>query len=264
MKAKKNFAVSAMVGGALVLLWSGAMARGQFLDTVLEGMRKSNESSSRRSDDYQRDDDRDYRRNDDRDYRRNDDRDYRRQRDGDRARPRYERSDDPDAIVRRAYEDILNREPDQEGLRLYRSKIIDENWSEKDVRSALRNSREYKGQTPASADVIIRRAYQDILGREPDQAGLATYRSKLIDEGWSERDVRSDLKNSSERRETRGISTEQAQQMVRRAYQSVLGRDPDSGSSVYVQKILKNHWSEADVAKELKNSPEYRNRRNNK
>jgi TorA maturation chaperone TorD len=165
-------------------------------------------------------------------------------------------------IVRRAYEDVLNREPDKDGLRTYRSRIIDDKWSEQDVRSDLRKSAERAGRTPAAADVIIRRAYQDVLGRDPDASGLATYRSKLINENWSERDVRSALKSSSERRETGGISNEQAQEMVRRAYQSVLGRDPDSsGSSLYVQKIRQNRWSEADVAKELRNSPEYRNKR---
>lgn len=177
---------------------------------------------------------------------------------------RDDRGNDPEAIVRRAYEDVLNREPDEEGMRTYRSKIIDNNWSEKDVRNDLRKSAEYKGATPASAEKIIRRAYQDVLGREPDAAGLATYRDKLVNEGWSERDVRSDLKSSAERRDTGGISEDQARQMVRRAYQSVLGRDPDeAGMATYVQKIRQKRWSEKDIANELRNSQEYR-RKNGK
>lgn len=171
------------------------------------------------------------------------------------------RSSDPDVIVRRAYQDILNREPDAEGLRVYRCHIIDDHWSEQDVRRSLRNSPENAGKTPAWADAVIRRAYQDVLGRDPDPSGLATYREKLLEKNWSERDVRSDLKHSEERRETGGISKEQARQMVRQAYRSVLGRDPDSGSDVYVQKIMQEHWSADDVAKALRNSPEYRQKR---
>ena len=86
---------------------------------------------------------------------------------------------------------------------------------------------------------------------------------KLVNEGWSERDVRSDLQKSPERRMTGGISKEQADQMVRRAYQSVLGRDPDtSGSNLYIQRIMQNRWSENDVANELRKSPEYRQKHN--
>jgi TorA maturation chaperone TorD len=228
------------MAGAMVFSWSGGMARAQYYERGYEDARRSGNThhGDFRSDSQFR---------------------------GSESRLNSRRefgSSDPDAIVRRAYEDVLNREPDKDGLRTYRSRIIDDRWSEQDVRSDLRKSAERAGRTPAAADVIIRRAYQDVLGRDPDSAGLATYRAKLLNENWSERDVRSALKSSSERRETGGISNEQAQEMVRRAYQSVLGREPDSsGSSLYVQKIRQNRWSEADVAKELRNSPEYRNKR---
>ena len=50
------------------------------------------------------------------------------------------RREDPEVIVRRAYQDLLNREPDGAGLRIYRSHIIDDRWSEAQVREAIRNS----------------------------------------------------------------------------------------------------------------------------
>lgn len=227
------------------------LARVQAADSVLDSVIKSMGSSQQdksRNDNY--DSDRDSRYGD---RHQRDDRD-----DGDRHSRRD--GNDPDQIVRRAYEDVLNREPDKEGLRVYRSRIIDDNWSEKDVRNALRKSEEASNQNSESIDNIVRRAYQDVLGRDPDRAGLATYRMKMMNEGWSERDVRSDLKKSSERREKGDVSSEQAQQIVRRAYRSTLGRDADSGSSVYVDKVMRNHWSEEDVAKELRNSAEYRNK----
>jgi hypothetical protein len=172
-----------------------------------------------------------------------------------------------DDIVRRAYQDILGRDPDPDGLRNYRGKIVNDGWSERDVREALRRSDEYAatGGTAvnfrtASADRIIRRAYQDILGREPDPAGLRTYRRNILEEGWDEQDVRQALIRSPERRQKLvGPSAAQASQMVRNAYRSVLGREPDpDGLSHYTAKVLVERWTEDDVVQALRESDEYR------
>lgn len=184
---------------------------------------------------------------------------------------------DPEIIVRRSYQDVLGREPDQEGMRLYRSRVIDDDWSEQEIRDDLRKSPERAKLNGRWVEKVIRRAYEDILNREADVDGLATYRSKMMNDGWDEQDVRSALKKSRENRDRgaarhrvpgveRGerqkgsMAREQAQQMVRRAYREVLGRDPDGGSSVYIDKILYNRWNEGDVAKELRRSPEYKKR----
>jgi TorA maturation chaperone TorD len=170
-------------------------------------------------------------------------------------------------VVRRAYQDILGRDPDPDGLSNYRSKIVEEGWSEWDVRQALRRSDEYAatggsavGFRTASADRIIRRAYQDILGREPDAAGLRNYRRAILEEGWDEHDVRQALIRSPERRQQRtSTSSAQATEMVRRAYRGILGREPDAGGmSHYTAKILLERWTEEDVAQALRDSDEYR------
>jgi hypothetical protein len=170
-----------------------------------------------------------------------------------------------ESIVRRAYQDILGREPDPTGLRTYRSKIVDEGWSEWDVRNALRRSDEYAGGAApnfrtASADRIIRRAYQDILGREPDDRGLNNYRRLILEDGWDEHDVRQSLIRSPERRQKRlAVSEAAAQEMVRRAYRSVLGREPDArGLNHYTSRILYDNYTEEDVARILRDSDEYR------
>jgi len=168
--------------------------------------------------------------------------------------------EDPDRVVRRAYEDILHREPDAQGLRLYRSRMIDDDWTEQEVREALRQSPEHASRSRESADKIIRRAYEDVLGRGPDGNGLASYRSKVMDQGWDEHDVREALKRSPEYRQKSQISRPQAVEIVRRAYLSTLGREPDASSGGYVNRVLKDHWSEQDVARELRNSDEYRNK----
>jgi hypothetical protein len=169
----------------------------------------------------------------------------------------------PSAVVRRAYQDILGRDPDPEGLRTYRSKMIDEGWTEQDVREALRRSPEYAStdRRSASADRIIQRAYRDILHREPDPGGLETYRRHIIENGWDEHDVRQALLKSPEKRQLgQTIGDAQAADIVRGAYLSVLNREPDAnGMRDYKLRVLRDHWSEQDVVRALRNSDEYRN-----
>ena len=107
------------------------------------------------------------------------------------------------------------------------------------------------------ADRIVRRAYDDVLEREPDAAGLRLYRSRIIDDGWTETQVRDALRKSPEYQK---VSTEKAREVVRRAYQNVLKRDPDSGAAGYVNRVLRDRWTQADVERELRKSPEYRGR----
>jgi TorA maturation chaperone TorD len=181
-----------------------------------------------------------------------------------RDRPDYRRHsrhrhEDPDRIIRRAYEDILHREPDDDGLRLYRSRMIDDDWTERDVREALRDSPEYEKRSRESAEKIVRRAYEDVLDREPDARGLASYREKILEDGWDEHDVREALRRSPERRQRSQMTRQEAEEIVRRAYEEVLGREPDAGSTGYVDRVLQDHWKQADVERELRRSDEYRN-----
>lgn len=104
---------------------------------------------------------------------------------------------DYDAVVKRAYEDLLGRPADPEGLRHFRSLMIDQGWTERMVRDHLRNSTEYR---TAGIERIIRRAYQDLLGREPDPSGLASYRRLMLERNWSEQELRDALRQSAEYR----------------------------------------------------------------
>jgi len=113
------------------------------------------------------------------------------------------------------------------------------------------------GQNP---ERIVRRAYQDLLQREPDEAGMRLYRSRIIDDGWTEQQVREALRKSPEYRELTTMTRPKAQEIVRRAYLSVLNREPDAGSRGYVDRVFKDKWTQADVERELRKSPEYRQR----
>jgi hypothetical protein len=170
-----------------------------------------------------------------------------------------------EAAVRSAYQDVLGREPDASGLSSYVDKMLRQGWTEQDVREALRRSDEYASQDrrTASADRIIRRAYQDVLHRDPDPEGLANYRREVLENGWEYQDLRRALMRSEERRANRrGIRESDAQAMVTRAYRSVLGREPDpDGLRAYTDRVIVDGWREADVVRALRDSDEYRNRR---
>jgi hypothetical protein len=114
-----------------------------------------------------------------------------------------------------------------------------------------------RGQNP---DAIVRRAYQDVLNRDPDPDGLREYRSRIIDDGWTEQQVRDALRNSPEYREQRTMNPARAQQIVRQAYLNVLNREPDPAASPYVNRVLREGWTQQDVERELRRSPEYRER----
>jgi Peptidase inhibitor family I36/Domain of unknown function (DUF4214) len=146
------------------------------------------------------------------------------------------------------------------------------NWNDRISSVQVRGtSYGYRGglndRSSRSASRIVRRAYQDVLGRAPDAEGLQYYRGRVIDEGWSEAQVRADLRRSEEYK-TRasddtglaGTSRASAQSIVRRAYLSVLKREPDPASEGYIERVLRDGWSQADVERDLRRSAEYRNR----
>ena len=103
------------------------------------------------------------------------------------------------------------------------------------------------------AERIVTRAYQDILGRSPDSDGMRVYRSHIIDDGWSESRVREELRQSREYREKNEMTLPKAQEIVRRAYLNVFKREPDyPGANGYVNRVMKDHWTQADLEQELR------------
>jgi hypothetical protein len=127
-----------------------------------------------------------------------------------------------------------------------------------DVRGRSDDRRVRGGEDP---DRIVRRAYQDVLGRDPDQGGLRQYRSRIVDDGWTEAQVRESLRNSPEYREKITMTRAKAEQIVRNAYLAVLKREPDAaGSQGYINSVMRDNWSQQDVERELRKSPEFRGR----
>jgi hypothetical protein len=170
------------------------------------------------------------------------------------ARPRL----DPrtaDLIVQRAYREVLDRGPDPEGARLYRQRLMQEGWSERQVIEHLQRSSEARA---VNADAAIAKAYREVLGREPDANGLAHYRAKWR-EGWTQGQIRADLQRSKESR------TVNVQAVITRVYREVLGRDPDpAGYATYERLMRERGYTERDIRSALMNSDEYRQRRGRK
>jgi hypothetical protein len=128
-----------------------------------------------------------------------------------------------------------------------------------DVQPERRDDRRISGD---EADDIIRRAYQDVLYRDPDEGGLRQYRSRIIDNAWTEEQVRDSLRNSPEYRERTTMTRAKAEDIVRHAYLNVLKREPDAaGSQGFINNVMRDNWSQDDVERELRKSDEYRNRR---
>lgn len=129
------------------------------------------------------------------------------------------------------------------------------------------DDRGYRG-SDGNADRMVRRAYRDVLGSTPDSEAMRYYRGRIVDDGWSEAQVRQDLRRSEgsllsdpqDRYRTNDTVRGRAEDVVRNAYRAVLGREPDPGSEGYVDRVMHDGWSQADVERELRRSAEYRNR----
>jgi hypothetical protein len=157
-----------------------------------------------------------------------------------------------DQLIQRAYRDVLNRAADPEGLRHYRQKLLYAGWSERDVIRDLQRSREARA---VNADEAIHRAYQEVLGREPDAKGLAHYRAKWRD-GWTQGQIRDDLRRSAEGRNNAIHAA------IVRAYRDLLGREPDpAGFATYERLMRERGYSELDVRRAIMAGDEYRQRK---
>ena len=108
------------------------------------------------------------------------------------------RTQNIEELITRAYRDNLGRAPDPEGFRNYRRLMLDHGWSIGQVRADIARSGERR---EVNARLIITRAYQDLLHREPDPEGYAVYEARIRREGWSERQVRDAIARSPEYRE---------------------------------------------------------------
>lgn len=166
--------------------------------------------------------------------------------------PRYDRRT-AENIVQRAYRDILGRNADADGLRSYREKLTDQNWSEDDVRNHLRRSNEFHAINP---DEVITKAFREVLKRDPDPEGLRHYHDLLVNHGWTIPQLRAELLRSDE------WNDKNIRAVITKAYRDILGRDPDpDGLATYQKAVRDKAWNEQQIRDSLARSAEARQRR---
>jgi len=156
---------------------------------------------------------------------------------------------DADRAIRAAYRDILGRDPDAAGLRFYLGRLLDAGWSEPQLRDALRRSDEFRSR---DFSAIVRRVYREVLGRDPDTSGLASY-TRALGRGQTEAELRAELRRS---REGDALSVTAA---ITRAYRDVLKREPDpAGLENYRRLVRDRAWDEPRIRADLRRSEEFR------
>lgn len=104
-----------------------------------------------------------------------------------------------------------------------------------------------------TADLIVQRAFREVLDRSPDPEGLRTYRQRLMFEGWTERDVIEQLQRSPE---ARAVNADAA---ITNAYREVLGRDPDANGLAHYRAKWREGWTQGQIRDDLRRSSESRN-----
>ena len=129
---------------------------------------------------------------------------------------------------------------------------VNASWNDRISSLRVEETHRGSGRRP-NPDEILRNAFRDLLGREPDLSGLGYLRSMIVDQGWTEEMVRDNIRHGEEFR------NEGARRLVRQAYQDVLGREPRADELEHYRKILlERDWRGNDVREELKRGDEYR------
>ena len=176
------------------------------------------------------------------------------------AQPDYQRSGPPpprDRVyeplredrITLIYEDTLGRLPSRNELRECRERAQREQWGEDDVRNDLRRGREYHQMTP---EVVIQRAYRDLLGHEPDPQSMRNYRRRMVEQNWSPGQLRQAILESDE------YQIRRVDIMIERAYDDYLERKPDPQGRERYRKLIREGMTEQQLRDRLRQSEEHR------
>ncbi len=170
------------------------------------------------------------------------------------------------AQIRELYRTYLGREPDAAGLEFYSnpqfslSLIADDIANSAEARQFAQRAAEeeaiaaqrYATGNPAT-EAEVQSAYQDILGREADQAGLDFY----LQSDFSPEQIRTVLAASPERQgmdaRQYATGTPATEEEVRQIYRDVLGREPDKAG---LQFYLGSDFSADQIRANIQSSPE--------
>lgn len=158
-----------------------------------------------------------------------------------------------DAFLDFAYLILLKRMPDPEGRSHYRALAVGGLSREAVVQRLLRAA-EHRLTLPTApglpADEFLNRAYQDVLGRWPDSAGLETYRQRAGRASGRRRVLR-DLARSTEARQRGGGRHARILALHRFARASRLDRLPLIGTWLMQRRQNRLRLAQLELRQEL-------------
>ena len=185
-----------------------------------------------------------------------------------------------EAYVTQLYRGLLNREPDDAGKLSYVTQIVTNGAKAGTIAESVAGSAEFRARILTNEEYVTA-LYRGLLGREPDAAGLATFKGAL-DVGYSRNWVFEQLLSSMEFTQRcvsfglqvgavsapdkapsvnqTQVNSTAAAEYVERLYVHLLGRTSadDSAAVVWVNKLTKREMSAAGVAANIAGSAEAR------
>lgn len=173
-------------------------------------------------------------------------------------------------FIRQIYSVILEREPDEEGLKYWMNQLK-AGETAADVVGDFFNSREMKNKNLSNKD-YLKYAYRAILGREPDADGEKYWLSEL-DQGATERWLISEFVVSTEftqlcarfgivRGNLTGLQhadkSAGVTKFVTFIYKNVLKRSPDSdGLNYWAGEMVEHNMTASKLVEQFASSPEF-------
>jgi hypothetical protein len=103
----------------------------------------------------------------------------------------------PHLLINQAYREVLLRDADSSACEGLRKEIVRNGWTLDKVKEHLRKSAEYKNVTIPK---MVKLAYREVLGREPDPQGERNYFSNAR-KGWTFEMIKESLRKSKEYRD---------------------------------------------------------------
>jgi len=139
-------------------------------------------------------------------------------------------------FVEEAYEGLLGRQPDAEGLAFWTGRLADGETRSRVVAQI--------GDSVEHRELVVRVAYREILDRSPDPGGLEYYSAGIIDR-LTARSLRAQIFGSIEFYERSGGTNED---FLAELYQRILVRESDSSGRTFWLGQLANGRSRLSVA----------------
>jgi large repetitive protein len=148
-------------------------------------------------------------------------------------------------LVTGYYEHFLDRAPDAAGLATWTG-LLAGGSSDEQVIADILGSAEFEGEAGGTSQGVVTAVYEDLLGRSPDSAGLATWDGALAG-GLSPEQVAFDIATSAEYRID----------LVTGYYEHFLDRAPDAAGLATWTGLLAGGSSDEQVIADILGSAEF-------